>query len=331
VLSDPATERAFQLVTGRPSTAADHGRFAPATLDEYAACLTRFNDWLAARGLALPTNTPTVCAFLAELARNGLVPGTVRKYAAAISIAHQHRGAPFDWRALKETLVRISRAAWHVPRQARPLLAEELKAILAGLVPSRPIDVRDGALLALGWAAALRRAELTGLDWHRLGDGQGFARIEHGGIIIVLAKSKTSQARAVRLSIGPSDMPAAIAALRAWVAMAKPGPGEALFRSVHGRAVSLERLEPEEVNRILKRRMHALAIAAGRNAEEAEALAKATSGHSLRAGCCTSMALAKVPEHEIRRRSRHASAEQVAKYVRIAEAWSDSGLKAVGF
>jgi integrase len=322
---------AFEAVTGRPGTPVDRARFAPATLEEYAACLARFTRWLGAGGAAMPTDAPTVCTFLQELAREGLVPGTIRKYAAAISIAHQHRGAPFDWRALKETLVRISRAAWHVPRQARPVLAEELKAILVGLVPTRAIDVRDGALLAIGWAAALRRAELTGLDWHRIGDGQGFARMEHGGIIIVLAKSKTSQAKPVRLSIGPGDMPAAVAALQAWVAVAKPGPGEALFRSVHGRAVGLERLEPEEVNRILKRRMHALALAAGRSAEEAEVLAKATSGHSLRAGCCTSVALAKVPEHEIRRRSRHASAEQVAKYVRIAEAWSDSGLKAVGF
>jgi integrase len=322
---------AYEAVTGRPGTPVERARFAPATLDEYAACLERFTRWLGARELAMPVDAPTVCAFLQELAREGLVPGTVRKYAAAISIAHQHRGAPFDWRALKETLVRISRAAWHVPRQARPLLAEELRAVMAGLLATRAIDVRDGALLAIGWAAALRRAELTGLDWHRLGGGQGFARIEHGGVIIVLAKSKTSQAKPVRLSIGPNDMPAAIAALQAWVALAKPAPGEALFRSVHGRVVGVDRLEPEEVNRILKRRMHALALAAGRTVEEAEALAKATSGHSLRAGCCTSMALAKVPEHEIRRRSRHASAEQVAKYVRIAEAWSDSGLKAVGF
>jgi site-specific recombinase XerC len=27
------------------------------------------------------------------------------------------------------------------------------------------IDARDAALLVLGWAAALRRSELVGLDW----------------------------------------------------------------------------------------------------------------------------------------------------------------------
>jgi integrase len=322
---------AFQLVTGQPGSAVDRARFAPATLDEYATCIGRFNVWLAPQGLAMPTDAATVCRFLTELAGKGLVPGTVRKYAAAISVAHQHRGAPFDWRALKETLGRIARMSWHVPRQARPLLAEDLRAIHAGLVRTRAIDIRDGALLTLGFAGALRRAELVGLDWHRRADGQGFARIEHGGIVITLAKSKTKQQAPVRLHVGPADMPTAITALQAWVALAKPKPGEALFRAVNGRAIGLERLAPEEVNRILKRRVADLARANGRLPDEVDELARATSGHSLRAGLATSLALAKVPEHEIRRRTRHTSAEMVARYVRVAEQWADSGLKAVGF
>jgi integrase len=331
MLTDSAIASAFEVVTGRPGTVVDRARFAPTTLTEYATCLRRFAGWLAARDKAMPTDAATVCKFLEELAGEGRVPSTVRKYAAAISIAHQHRAQAFDWRALKETLGKVARASWHLPRQARPLLADELKAILAGLVPTRAIDVRDGALLSLGWAAMLRRGELVGLDFHRRGDGQGFARIEHGGIVIVLAKSKTKQKTAVRLNIGPADMPAAIAALEAWIALARPRPGEPLFRAVHGRAIGAERLAPEEVARIVKRRMSDLARAHGRLPDEVDELARATSGHSLRAGCITAMALAKVPEHEIRRRSRHGSAELVARYVRVAEQWADSGLKAVGF
>jgi integrase len=322
---------AFQAVTGRPGTPVDRARFAPATLDEYAGCLRRFSGWLAGRGLAMPTDAATACIFLEELAGEGLVPQTVRKYAAAISIAHQHRGAAFEWRALKETLGKVARMSWHVPRQARPLLADELKAILAGLVPTRAIDARDAALLSVGWAAMLRRAELVGLDWHRRGDGQGFARIENGGIVITLAKSKTKQHAAVRLHVGPADMPAAIGALQAWVDLFKPPPGAPVFRTVRGYAIGAERLAPEEVSRILKRRVSDLARAHGRLPDEADELARATSGHSLRAGCITAMALAKVPEHEIRRRSRHTSAEMVARYVRVAQQWADSGLKAVGF
>ena len=55
------------------------------------------------------------------------------------------------------------------------------------------------------------------------------------------------------------------------------------------------------------------------------------SGHSLRAGFCTAAAIAGKPEWKIRSRSRHKTAELVARYVRTAEEWTDSGLKGVGF
>jgi integrase len=320
---------AFEMVAGRPGTLVDIGRFAPATLASYAYVLNRFTRWLAARDKALPVDARTVIAWLEEQAAAGLAPSTIRRCAAAISTAHQLREAPFDWRSLKGALHKIDRLAWHVPRQARPLLAEELKAIVASLVPTRFIDARDGALLTLGWAAMLRRGELVGLDWHRLGDGSGFARLHAGGILVGLAKSKTRQHAAERILIGPADMPAAISALEAWARLAKLRPGEPIFCAVDGRGIG-ERLAGQDVSRIVKRRVHALAIASGR-AAEADELAALSSGHSLRAGAITAMALAKVPEHEIRKRSRHTSAEMVARYVRAAAQWKDSGLAAVGF
>jgi hypothetical protein len=38
-----------------------------------------------------------------------------------------------------------------------------------------------------------------------------------------------------------------------------------------------------------------------------------------------------VPEWKIRKRTRHRTAEVVARYVRAAEEWTDSGPKGVGF
>ena len=68
-----------------------------------------------------------------------------------------------------------------------------------------------------------------------------------------------------------------------------------------------------------KRRVHQRALALGHPESEADELAKAFSGHSLRAGYCTAAAMAGVPEWKIRRRSRHRTAEMVARYVRAAE------------
>jgi site-specific recombinase XerD len=145
-----ALAAAYETVTGRSGTIVERARYAPATLAAYAEVIGRFEGWLAGRGLALPVTAETVCAYLEEIAGAGLAPSTVRQYAAAISVAHQHRGAAFDWRQLRETLHRVARFSWRPPRQARPLLAEELKAILASLAPTRAGDVRDGALLTLG-------------------------------------------------------------------------------------------------------------------------------------------------------------------------------------
>jgi hypothetical protein len=69
----------------------------------------------------------------------------------------------------------------------------------------------------------------------------------------------------------------------------------------------------------------------GASEADADELAELCSGHSLRAGYCTAAALAGTPEWKIRRRSRHRTAELVARYVRAAEEWTDSGLKGVGF
>jgi integrase len=43
-----------------------------------------------------------------------------------------------------------------------------LHAPLKGLRANIPADARDGALLALGWAGALRRNELVSLDWQEI-------------------------------------------------------------------------------------------------------------------------------------------------------------------
>jgi hypothetical protein len=77
--------------------------------------------------------------------------------------------------------------------------------------------------------------------------------------------------------------------------------------------------------------VRARALANGASEADAGALAELCSGHSLRSGYCTAAALAGTPEWKIRRRSRHRTAELLARYVRVAEQWTDSGLKGVGF
>jgi integrase len=85
-------------------------------------------------------------------------------------------------------------------RQARPLMADDLRALVETLRPLIPAEARDAALLAVGWAAALRRSELIGLDWQSRGTGTGFVRLDERGLVVTLMASKRPRIRPRQLS-----------------------------------------------------------------------------------------------------------------------------------
>jgi integrase len=195
-----------------------------------------------------------------------------------------------------------------------------------------PADARDAALLALGWAGALRRSELVGLDWEQAGSGTGCLRIDERGLVIMLTVSKGSQTEPVLVAVPHADMPAACAAVQSWAAIAGLQPGEPVFRPVDKRQrIGAGRLTDRSVSRIIKARVRAYAIAAGRPEEEADAIAERMSGHSMRSGYATAAVAANVPGYRIQQHTRHKSAEMVSRYVREADKWTKNGLKGVGF
>ena len=190
------------------------------------------------------------------------------------------------------------------------------------------IGLRNSALIAVGFSAALRRSELVGLDWQEIGAGIGFARVSELGVEIVLARSKASQDRAVTIVIPRADVPQAAETLEAWAQRADLKPGDAIFRGVNNRnVIAAERLTAHSVSRIVKRIARDLQKRRGKTKEEAAALVARFSGHSLRAGFCSSAADADVPLQKIALHSRHKSLETCVGYIRQSEAWRKSALK----
>jgi hypothetical protein len=70
----------------------------------------------------------------------------------------------------------IAREKAELPSQAAPLQADLIVEVLAGLGDS-PLERRDAAILALGYCFARRGAELSGLDYAKLGDGDGVLKL----------------------------------------------------------------------------------------------------------------------------------------------------------
>jgi integrase len=319
---------------------------APRTLDVYARAWQAFEAWCAKTGVsALPAAPDHVAVWMVALAkgdgvRKPLARSSINQALSAVILRHRDAGHAFDrkhraiarqWKGISNT-----KAKTEAVRKARPLLAEDLRALIQGLRPEIPAEARDAALLALGWAAALRRSELVGLDWQKLGDGAGFLRIDERGLVVTLMASKASQDQAETIVVPCADMPAACEAVDAWAKAAALKLGEPVFRPVDQRQIiggdtGLERLTDRSVSRIVKARVRKLARLQGKSESDADELVAQFSGHSMRAGYATSAAARDMPGYRIQQHTRHKSAEMVAGYIREADKWTKSGLKGVGF
>jgi integrase len=316
---------------------------AKRTREAYARAWALFTAWCKANGRQpLPALPETIAAWMTALADGDRMEGgprarrTINQYLSAVIVAHRTAGFPFDRKhpLVAETWRGISnaKAKTEVDRAARPLVSIDLRDLLRGLRLDIPADARDAALLSVGWAAALRRSELVGLDWQTLGDGVGFVTVDERGVVVTLAQSKSSQAEAVTVVIPCADMPTACASLEAWSDVAKLEPGQPVFRPVDQRQIIGEvRLTDRSVARILKSRVHALLRLRGKTKGEADELVARFSGHSIRAGYVTSGAAMDIPSYRLQQHARHKSSAMVAVYEREAEKWTKSGLKGIGF
>ena len=308
---------------------------APRTRKSYASSWAGFAAWCRDHGRqSLPASVETVAAWMASLAKTGKAPATINTYLASVVVAHRTAGYALDrknpliadiWKGIRNETSRAQ-------RQARPLAADELRSLIAGMGSVRLADKRDGALIALGWAGALRRSELTGLDWQEPGTGNGTLSLDERGLVVTLYRSKTSQSEAVTIVVPCQDMPAACSAVADWAKAANLQPGEPVFRRVIDRKrLTAEPLTDRSVSRIIKARVRFHAITRGKSKAEADELASMCSGHSLRAGYATAAAQADLPTHRIMQHTRHKSAEMVCRYIRESDKWTKSGLKGVGF
>src|SRR5262249_12106668 len=126
----------------------------------YLSDLAHFENW----GGRIPTSAETVARYLAAHASTLRVATLVRRI-ASISKAHQARGVPNPIRSelVRTTLRGIKRTRRCAQRQAKPLLREDLFLLLDAMGAGLK-DIRDRALLLIGFAGALRRSELVSLD-----------------------------------------------------------------------------------------------------------------------------------------------------------------------
>ncbi|MGF7233973.1 MAG: site-specific integrase [Frankia sp.] len=296
------------LSTELAGRVADYARAARAdsTWRAYDVDLRHFQTWCRNQPGPpgdLPAQPRTVAGYLAALSDAGYRPSTIRRRMAAISVAHQLGRHPNPTTAPEVTTVwsGIRRTHGVLPTQKVALETTLLTQVLDPIGDDSPADVRDRALLLVGFAGCLRRGELVGLDVADLDETSD-------GLVVMVRTSKTDQEGAgalIGLAYGSRRSTCPVRAWRAWVDLAGLTHGPA-FRPVnrHG-GIGDGRLSPGSVARIVQRR----AAAAGLAPEQ-------FAGHSLRSGFATAAARAGVPDRSIMRQGRWRSAASLDGYVR---------------
>ena len=281
---------------------------ADSTLDTYAKSWRVWTRWCDARGVTpLPASAEAVARFAAHEADRGMRPGTIEARLSAVAAYHRAAGHPnpADSKQVRLVVSGIRRRldAGDVRRVA-PVTVPVLVRVLAACGDGAA-GARDRCALLLGVALAARRSELAALE---------LRDVEHvdDGLRVTIRRSKTDQEGAghtLGVPYGSSPETCPVTAVNEWLAVSATcgtDPNRRLLLRVHRG----DRVLPTGVSG------HAIAELVKRAVARAGLDPDEFSGHSLRAGLCTSAAAAGVAEVDIARQSRHKSIAVLRQYVR---------------
>lgn len=282
------------------------------TIRAYRSAFGRFVSWATAQGLtAMPATGDTVALYISHLASEGRSVPTLEQALAAIAQAHKAIGHPSPRSAtvVQTVMSGIRRSLGVAATGKSPVLPADLRRMLAKLPSADLRGLRDRAMLLLGFAGALRRSELVGLD-------AADVREVEDGLEVTIRRSKTDQEAAGRklgIPYGSVREVCPVRALREWRESAGVSSGP-LFREITRQGLLRDtRASDRSVARLVKR----AAQAAGLNPGE-------FSGHSLRAGFATAAAKAGKSERAIQRQTGHRSAGMLRRYIREATLFDDN-------
>jgi integrase len=163
---------------------------AKGTLIAYRSGWRDFETWCGILRLtALPAEPETVAAYLAS-ARRGEAQGLDHpqpqgrdRLEAPGRAGHE---TPTTARAVTKTMRGLNRSIGTASDQKAPATDDVLQRVLSQIGTHRSKDLRDRALLSLGFAAALRRSELVGST------SRIIQRVREGAIVHI-RRSKTDQ------------------------------------------------------------------------------------------------------------------------------------------
>lgn len=313
----------FEQLLEQSRQLAENGAVAENTKKAYSSDFQIFDQWCESLGLSsLPSNPPTIAAYISECKRRDLAASTVGRYLTAISQAHQLSGhlSPTTDKMVTATMQGYRRERGTAQRHVKPLLFEQLVRCVDQLGANIK-GLRDAAILTIGWMCALRRSEISELD---RSDVESVSE----GLVVNVRRSKTDQegeGRKIGIPFG-NDKFCPVTVIRRWYTVAQITEGPLFFGVYRGSREKMFSTKLKPRKRINGRWIAEIIKTA---LEQAGYDSKGYSGHSLRAGFCTSAASSGVPEHLIMRHTGHRSERVMRGYIRDGEMFVTNPLLAV--
>ena len=290
----------------------------------------RFSDFCEKRKYkTFPAKPKSVIEFLIEQATQPvgakgkyLSMGTVELYHSAINRKHIDAGLPSPTRNPEVTNVLrgLKRLKGTAPRQVKALRENQIESMLKACLSVRTqagskttIGLRDAAIIAIGFAAALRRSEICNLkvkDVEIIDSSDGF---QPSKMFIYIRKSKTDQnGKGEKIAIPEGKRIKPIKRLKDWLKVSGISSGYLFQTLKRGGGLKGKKMHHSDIPRIVK--YYAAQI--GLDASE-------IAGHSLRAGFVTSAAAHHARLDKIMEVTRHRNPATVMEYIRDADAFSD--------
>lgn len=285
------------------------GASAASTRKAYRTDWDRYSSWCRRQGIeALPAQPQTVALYVAHLGGElGRKVSTITRALAVISKAHQalELKSPTGHPIIREALSGLRRERGRDKKQARPLLLGELRRMLAALPGSRLLELRDRALLSVGWVGGYRRSELLGmqvedLEWSELG---ATCRVPRSKTNPEGRKNETKVIPYAASGSGGTVSPAS--ELKGWLLRSGVREGFVFRGLTKGGVVLSGQMSHRMVGTILRR-----------TAKKAGLSAEGLSAHSLRAGLVTEAEENGVPRSAVIGQTFWASEQMFAQYSR---------------
>ena len=282
------------------------------TIDAYESDWNDFCDWCSYHQLSsFPAEPETIVNYINDLADNAKA-NTIARRISALTENFDAAGLkenPCRYPIVKNALRGIKRMKGTIQHGKAPILFDDIKEMLTYLEGDEIQQVRDKAILLVGFYGALRRSELAGIDVEDL----KFTRL---GLLITLRKSKTDQfdqGQMIAIPMVKDKDLCAVTALQKWLDVSGITTGPVFRGLTKGHHVRKTRISDKSIALIVK---HYAGLMGMKHDDYG--------AHSLRHGFATSAAQHHVEERQIMRQTRHKSQAIVRRYIDEADRLIDS-------